>query len=59
MVLKMNKVAQIAFKLLRMTPDDVIVELHSHKMGLTNSEADRRYEQHGPNALYHPGANSC
>ena len=37
----------------RMTPDDVITELRSHKMGLTNAEADRRYEQHGPNVLYH------
>ena len=37
----------------RMTPDDVIAELRSHKMGLTNSEAERRYEQHGPNVLYH------
>src|SRR5580704_15545332 len=37
----------------RMTPDDVITELRSHKMGLTNAEAERRYEQHGPNVLYH------
>jgi Ca2+-transporting ATPase len=55
MVLKMNKVgSDKRLNYYRMTPDDVIVELHSHKMGLTNSEADRRYEQHGPNALYHP-----
>src|ERR1700685_3516327 len=37
----------------RMTPGDVITELHSHKMGLTNADANRRYEQNGPNALFH------
>ncbi len=37
----------------RMTPNDVITELRSHKMGLTNPDAARRLEQHGPNALYH------
>ena len=37
----------------RLAPADVIAELRSHKMGLTNAEAARRLEQLGPNALYH------
>ena len=37
----------------RMDPDEVIAELHSHKMGLTNAEAARRLEQNGLNALRH------
>lgn len=37
----------------RMTPEGVIAELHSHPGGLTNPEAERRLEHHGPNALYH------
>ncbi len=36
----------------RMLPADVIAELRSHKMGLTNAEAARRYDQLGPNLLY-------
>ncbi|MGH7142103.1 MAG: cation-translocating P-type ATPase [Candidatus Saccharimonadales bacterium] len=35
-----------------MTPDDVIADLHSHRMGLTNVEAARRLEQHGANILF-------
>lgn len=37
----------------RLEPDEVIAQLHSHRMGLTNAEAARRLEQHGPNTLYH------
>lgn len=36
----------------RLGPDEVIADLKSHRMGLTNAEAERRHEQHGANALY-------
>jgi Ca2+-transporting ATPase len=36
----------------RLAPERVVAELGSHKMGLTNAEADRRLETHGANALY-------
>jgi P-type Ca2+ transporter type 2C len=54
MILKMNTVGtDKRLNYYRMTPADVMTELRSHKMGLTNAEASRRSEQHGPNALYH------
>ena len=37
----------------RQGPDEVIAELKSHRLGLTNAEAARRLEQHGANTLYH------
>lgn len=36
----------------RMTPENVIAELHSHKMGLTNPEANRRLQADGANILH-------
>lgn len=35
----------------RQTADEVIAELHSHRHGLTNPEAARRFAQHGPNTI--------
>jgi Ca2+-transporting ATPase len=35
----------------RMTTEDVIADLHSHKMGLTNPEAARRLQADGANTL--------
>ncbi len=35
----------------RLTPEKTIAELRSHGMGLTNTEAERRYQEHGPNEL--------
>lgn len=37
----------------RQSPEEVIAELKSHRLGLTNAEAERRLEQHGANLLYH------
>lgn len=36
----------------RMAPEAVIEELHSHRMGLTNPEAERRIAEYGGNMLY-------
>ena len=36
----------------RMAPDDAVVELNSHKLGLTNPEAERRVAEYGANVLY-------
>src|SRR5690348_6606691 len=31
--------------------DEVVADLHSHRMGLTHAESTRRLVEHGPNAL--------
>src|SRR5581483_2126949 len=36
----------------RMAPEDVIAELHTHKIGLTNPEAARRLQTDGANVLH-------
>jgi Ca2+-transporting ATPase len=35
----------------RLSPDEVLKEVHSSENGLTNDEAGERYQQLGPNAL--------
>lgn len=37
----------------RQTPDEVLAELQSHRLGLTEPEAARRLQDHGLNALDH------
>lgn len=47
----MSKVGIDQLNCYRLAPDEVITKLRSHKMGLTNSEAERRLLQYGPNVL--------